>query len=537
MAAPAAMPFPGQLALAVHHPAAIDSTLMPTLLRRARHLGIASLASPLLPVARIAFIALAALIVLGGCVSPPGSQRAPLDRWTQLGPAGAVSLRAIVAADDECPTALVDGHPHSLLQRAAATAAKPPAGRHSDNPAYQPDFPVQSCELSVPTSTRRASIAGQIMPLPKTAIRRIVIVGDTGCRIKASASQPGPPVQDCSSPTDWPWQRIAAAAARTRPDLVIHLGDYHYREYCDDPTRCPPAWDPDVAVGYGWPGWHADFFTPAAPLLAAAPWIMLRGNHENCDRAGDGWMRFLSPLPYQACGDQFYRSASRSVLANNLTADAYRVDVDENLTLVIADNAGAEDYFPATARAADVGLFERHLQVLDTLPAGRPAWLLAHRPIWYDMLAASAQPNALQVALRKRLPANVQLAFSGHQHVFQTINFSPTADAAYHPAGRPAQIVVGGGGTELEAYDPESPFYEGACGPGSKERARPDRQSYDGATASSGIVVNRYSFLLLERDANDRRWSGTLLDPDGVTLSDCRLNGERKEILCSFPAR
>ncbi len=45
--------------------------------------------------------------------------------------------------------------------------------------------------------------------------------------------------------------------------------------------------------GYGWDAWNADFFTPAAPLLAAAPWAAVRGNHESCARAGQGWWRFL----------------------------------------------------------------------------------------------------------------------------------------------------------------------------------------------------------------------------------------------------
>jgi len=38
---------------------------------------------------------------------------------------------------------------------------------------------------------------------------------------------------------------------------------------------------------------------PAAPLLAAAPWLLVRGNHESCDRAGQGWWRFLDPRPLE----------------------------------------------------------------------------------------------------------------------------------------------------------------------------------------------------------------------------------------------
>jgi hypothetical protein len=89
------------------------------------------------------------------------------------------------------------------------------------------------------------------------------VIGDTGCRIKVPASGAGDPIQDCASPTDWPWPRIASAAARTQPDLVIHLGDYHYREYCDNPVLCAPLRDKGVPIGYDWAGWNADFFVPA----------------------------------------------------------------------------------------------------------------------------------------------------------------------------------------------------------------------------------------------------------------------------------
>ncbi len=45
--------------------------------------------------------------------------------------------------------------------------------------------------------------------------------------------------------------------------------------------------------------WQADFFRPAAPLLAAAPWLFVRGNHESCGRAGLGWFRFFDARSWQ----------------------------------------------------------------------------------------------------------------------------------------------------------------------------------------------------------------------------------------------
>ncbi len=77
---------------------------------------------------------------------------------------------------------------------------------------------------------------------------------------------------------------------------MIHVGDYVYRE-----TPCPEGNTTCAGSpwGYGWDVWNADFFEPAAPLLANAPWLVVRGNHENCARAGEGWLRFLDPLPME----------------------------------------------------------------------------------------------------------------------------------------------------------------------------------------------------------------------------------------------
>ena len=43
-------------------------------------------------------------------------------------------------------------------------------------------------------------------------------------------------------------------------------------------------------------------FLFAAPLLAQAPVVFVRGNHEDCRRGGDGWARLLDASPWRgAC--------------------------------------------------------------------------------------------------------------------------------------------------------------------------------------------------------------------------------------------
>src|SRR5438309_1335623 len=79
----------------------------------------------------------------------------------------------------------------------------------------------------------------------------------------------GTSVQDCNDPMSWPFATIARLAAAKHPDLVIHVGDYHYRESPCPADRLGCAGSPH---GDNWAVWQKDLFDPAAPLLAAAPW-------------------------------------------------------------------------------------------------------------------------------------------------------------------------------------------------------------------------------------------------------------------------
>ena len=67
--------------------------------------------------------------------------------------------------------------------------------------------------------------------------------------------------------------------------------------------------EPDVPIGAGywsqnmqgnpipdtWAAWRDDFFMPAARLMKTAPWLLVRGSHELCSRAGPGWYYLLDP--------------------------------------------------------------------------------------------------------------------------------------------------------------------------------------------------------------------------------------------------
>ncbi len=150
-----------------------------------------------------------------------------------MAPNGQVSLRAIVQEGLPCPAVTVDQQAKPMQLRAAGNAQQ--AQAPDKNRAFDPPFAVASCQLDLPAASQEVLLAGQPLAMPKAQAQRIVLLGDTGCRIKMPANGKGDPIQDCTSQYAWPWARIASAAAREKPDLIIHVGDYHYREFCDDP--------------------------------------------------------------------------------------------------------------------------------------------------------------------------------------------------------------------------------------------------------------------------------------------------------------
>jgi len=328
--------------------------------------------------------------------------------WVQYGPGGTLIARTILPANSTCPS--MNGT--AMTVRGATTD-------------------VTVCEAVVPAGTKSASIGGVALPLKhlgKTP-KRIAVVGDTGCRVKCSSS--GCSIQDCSDPKQWPAADVAKSIAAWKPDLIVHVGDYYYREYnCPSATSQPSACTGPV---YTWANWNADFFTPMKKLLPAAPWIFIRGNHEICSRAGAGWFQYLDGGAYAA--DCATHSAPYSVSTGAmqfLVMDSSAVS-DEN---VVPD---------------EVNLYAADFSALEaTQPSSPRAWLLLHQPIWgvvYDKDEDDddAVTPGLEAAWKQASGAggvpSVAAIVTGHVHLFEALQFS---DA-------PPQVVVGNGGTKLDS--------------------------------------------------------------------------------------
>jgi Calcineurin-like phosphoesterase len=421
-------------------------------------------------------LAVLARVVLGtvtACALPPQAKSGSAAiapsflqaAWVALGPNG-LAIARVVTSSAQCPHIDLDGQPFIMQVRAQPTL---------------PDYPVLVCEMILPSGTASAVVNGLPLPLPKAHPRRLVVIGDTGCRLKDKEA-----FQACNSAQAWPFESVARSAARWQPELVIHVGDYLYRE-----SPCPPGNGACAGSPWGdnWPTWNADFFAPAAELLRAAPWVVTRGNHEVCDRAGRGWFRFLDPH-------------LRSIDCEDYTPP-YAVPIGEGQLLML-DSASAPD---DTAPAAMVALYGSQFAALPQASGGK-AWLVTHRPIW-GIGQSDGGPNGpnmfhvnatLQAASANGLAPSITLILSGHLHLVETLSFA---------AGRPPQLIVGNGGTALNpAITVPLVGTEIA-----------------GATVLAGTALDRFGFMTLER--SEHGWLGTLRDVDGAALAHCMISDDR----------
>jgi len=239
--------------------------------------------------------------------------------YVLFSPNGAIA-RSIVPDNNACPPLTVDGR----------------AIKSSVHAGPEPGFPVTVCDAPLPAGAK-AHVCGNVLPTVPTDPKKYVLIGDTGMRLKVSnygtstnkadkkkdmcaadangencafnAEAFSGHIQGLGQDLDpdanmWPYQTVAEAAANANPDVVVHVGDYLYRE-SKCPTKCVDANGAETgcschgvgdAHGDTWNTWYSEFFEPSHHLLAAAPWIAGRGNHENCKRSWKGYLRFIDTI-------------------------------------------------------------------------------------------------------------------------------------------------------------------------------------------------------------------------------------------------
>jgi len=470
-------------------------------------------------------------------------------RYVVLGasPAGeTVALaRAIVDAGKPCPE--VRG-PQTLPMTVR------------DNPH---GFPVRVCEAIVPFDVPLAleTADGSLsLPTIRSRVTRVLVMGDTGCEFS-----------DCAAGAlAQPFATMAAAAAANPPDVILHMGDFNYRGTgsrvevtIGGQTTRQWAYDAgdgtsegencDQAPGSGffsqnaanaqphddWPAWRDDFFAAAGNLLSAAPWVLARGNHELCSRAGPGWFYFLDPSSnLLEAGSQVHcpnPEARGNPFESVVLSPPYRVHLG-SLDILVMDSANACDSFATAAMQDFTSAYQEQFRALGALaPAHGRAWLMSHRPIWgvvaYDLNKSTGcttgdqlgcinqvLQNALVHGLSGALPATVELSLAGHMHHFQSLTFPGTK--------WPPQVVVGNSGVAL--------YGSGRTGLFQATVQDLVAEVFDigtqVTTAQGSQAAHGFLDITLQPEGV---WSGTLINPAGpLELARCGSASARQGAVC-----
>ncbi|WP_210009253.1 metallophosphoesterase family protein [Aquirhabdus parva] len=462
---------------------------------------------------RALMLPLAMSLTLMGCGSTPQTSAhtvlgisTDVAAFVILGEKGQPIARALTHAD-QCPVLLVDGQalPMDVRAKPETVAQRPTISDPSESKPSA--FPILTCEKVIPKGALSASINGQALPLPKTLVNRIVVIGDTGCRMKKSDHA----YQACNDPEQYPFAQVAAQAAAQHPDLVIHVGDLLYRE-----TACPEgnAGCTGSPWGYGWDAWDADFFTPGRALLQAAPWAMARGNHESCARAGQGWWRFVDPRPLQVGRD--CNLAAHDDVGDY--SDPYAVPIGGNAQLIMLDTANTAGK-PVPAGDIRETKYRDMYHQMETLSQDAAYNIgVNHHPILGFTAKKDKQGNVmllpgnqgLQSVLSAinplLLPPRINAMLSGHVHLWQEVSFSTP---------HPTQFIAGFSGTEEDVVPlPETlPV---------------------GATPAVGAVVDHFSswvsgfgFMTMERTSTDNnQWLVKVWDRHGKQVNTCHIDGK-----------
>eukprot|EP00428_Durinskia_dybowskii_P014247 CAMPEP_0170212984 /NCGR_PEP_ID=MMETSP0116_2-20130129/6114_1 /TAXON_ID=400756 /ORGANISM="Durinskia baltica, Strain CSIRO CS-38" /LENGTH=555 /DNA_ID=CAMNT_0010463531 /DNA_START=116 /DNA_END=1783 /DNA_ORIENTATION=- len=467
-----------------------------------------------------------------GWLHPGPTQPAPFPIvYSVLGLGGQPYARAIVGIADSCPPISIDG----LKEQPEVTI------RATGSGGLPYDFPVRVCEAALPIGHQGGTFGGRPVPAMTQDPTKYLLVGDTGLRLKvknlgnckefSDSETYGVPMcrtyeafnksnvkGDVQSLDNWPLYDLFTSAAETNPDLVVHLGDYLYRQ-----TACPREHGcDDVSSGswWGdtWRGWFSDFFDPARPLLESAPWIVIRGNHEDCSRAGHGWFMFMDPRPLPPNWSAGYCESY---------TEPYSIPFKHEQLLIIDDTAikpkaGGIDHFdflPACSAGeaqavsanrhedpsqnlsfidAQVQMYTRHMRRLADLAKGHKTNIyVGHRPL-FAFACNHSEYTSLDWTMQQAWQAcavdlgSVVLAISGHMHWFTGVEYAGRA--------HPTQVVVGHGGTKLIPNSVPEQEFEGSQLEilGAKVSRGSSKSAFGYATLTSGDGDSPLAFSAME---------------------------------------
>ncbi|MEI7427275.1 MAG: metallophosphoesterase [Betaproteobacteria bacterium] len=420
-----------------------------------------------------------------------------------------VIIRAITNTN-ECPSIAWDSLPAKPL-KIRANPSLVPLRKKSDEVAS--NFPIKTCEIIWPKGVLQAKINNQVFTAPKEEVNRILILADTGCRLKAADNA----FQDCNDAQKWPFEKIVLQAAKMNPDLVVHVGDIHYRE-----SPCPPdqLGCKNSPWGYGFDTWKADFFDPAKPLLDNKPWVFVRGNHESCQRAGQGWHRFIDD---QSWDDKKSCNNPQNDQEGNYRSP-YAVGLGKSAQIIVFDSANIPS---KELKNEDVAfnLYFKQIELAERLAKNKsfnifsnhhPISIVTPSKIKSDNGKFVLSGNALSTVMEK-INANALLSSSfnatlhGHIHVAEAIDYQ---------FPRPVSLISGNGGSALEFN-------------GLKEISLSAEQKKEMNIENIQTFLN-FGFATLDRkDKDGLQWLFTEFNVDGQKVFSCLIASHNGKSSCT----
>ncbi len=444
-----------------------------------------------------------------------------------------LQVRAVIASGINCPNLVLkkgNGSSMSLSMKMRSPGATTGAAFAS----------VRACKANIPKTTSgitSARVGSSSVPFSLPAkFDKIVMLGDTGCRVDDGTT---PDIQDCSktsgtNPADyWPLSRNSVAIAKEKPDLTVFTGDFFYRE---DPcpagfeARCggsPPPIDSFRFNDTDY-GWMADVFIPMAPLFEAAPILAVRGNHEQCDRGGNGWFLFFevsTALGPDACAPPTLGGATVPNISPSWAFDA-PITNGRSLRIVAVDSAYGRNFDITSWVDTQRPQYEA-AQQLSTAKQGRESWLLAHRPMFGVEPIEEAATGLLpytsidQTAASYGLLGNYQMIIGSHVHVSQVVKVP----------NLPVQMVVGNGSSKPDIAS-ESSYQIPAYGPLAKADGTALSPSYTPYEKPSYLWTKvKYGYTVMKPGSKAKQWTAIQRDYTGKTFATCSL--VKKDMTCT----
>lgn len=240
------------------------------------------------------------------------------------------------------------------------------------------------------------------------------------------------------------------------------------------------------------------------------PWVFVRGNHEACNRAGQGWLRYLDAETGRARACETETAATGRVNEGDFTAP-FAVPLSPRSQLIVFDSsqiggAPVPRDSPAWAR------WRAQLDRVAELSAERAQSLfvnhhptLAYTPslLGTPGRARSGLTPLLQDATPGRLlPPGVQATLHGHLHIHEVLGFA---------TNQPASLVIGNGGSAASGRINMAAALQGEPLPGVRVET----------------FQSHTEFGLTLLSATPQGWHLTALDTLGQPLSRCTLAGQK----------